>query len=291
MPELYLRQASVQLIPKQGKPTLLKDFRVSFQIEKTSESTPNPAKIAIYNLSKGNQSLFESPGQTIILQVGYTGLATPLVKTLFIGDIITAKTSKKGSDFVTEIEAGDAEKKIVQSYINKGFSGSRFKSGGSAKNTTRDMVRELIREMGLIPNKTKEAEINKKLEIVSETEPVHGVTLSGPAKLFLDAIMDKEGLQWSIQDGEIQIIDPQSTPNTNEAILLTKLTGLLDVSKEDEQRINFKALLNPQISPTKFIKIQSSIMDIDGVFRVTRVNYSGDTHEGKWMVDGEALTL
>ncbi|MCP3944601.1 MAG: hypothetical protein GY710_24420 [Desulfobacteraceae bacterium] len=150
------------------------------------------------------------------------------------------------------------------------------------------MVKELIKAMGLMPNKSKEKEIDKKLEIVSTTEPLHGVTLSGPVKSFLDTLLEKEDLEWSIQDGEIHIVNSLERMDHDNAILLTKNTGLLDVSKEEEKRINFKALLNPDISPPKTIKIESSIMDIDGVFQIRRVNYSGDTHQGQWIVSGEA---
>ncbi|MCP4051081.1 MAG: hypothetical protein GY730_10295 [bacterium] len=81
MPELFLRQATAQIISNQGEAELLKDFRIAFQIEKTSESTPNPAKISIYNLSKDTQTLFEKSDLSIILQAGYTGLTTSLIKT------------------------------------------------------------------------------------------------------------------------------------------------------------------------------------------------------------------
>ena len=287
MSELFLREAHLLIHPKKGDSKLLKDFRISFQIEKTSESTPNPAKITVFNLSRENQALFEQRDLSIILRVGFAGLNSPIIKTLFIGDVITSKTIKRGTEFMTEIEAGDAEKKIVKSYINKSFSGSRFKATGSI--TTRDMVKELIKAMGLIPNTSKEKEINKKLEIVSQSKPEHGVTFSGPVKFFLDTLLEKEGLEWSIQNGEIQIIDPKEPRDRNTAIIISKETGLLDVSEIDDRRISFKSLLNPEINPTSTVEIKSEIMNIDGFYRVRHVEYSGDTHKGEWILKGEAV--
>ena len=286
MPELFLRQAALLVSTKTGNSELMENFRIAFQIEKTSESTPNPAKIVVFNLSKDKQAFFEQKGLTAILRAGYKGLTNPIIKNLFVGDIKTAKTLKKGTEFVTEIEAGDAEDIIVKSYINKSFSGSRFAEG---KITNRDMVKELIKAMGLVPNSSKEKEIDKKLEAVSQTKPEHGITMSGPAKFFLDTILEKEGLEWSIQDGEIQITDPSKSANTLDAVVLSKDTGLLDVSKEEDGRINFKALLNPDISPTTTVEIRSAVMDINGFFKVRRVEYSGDTCEGEWVLKGEAV--
>jgi hypothetical protein len=291
MPDLYLRQATLLIKPANGESELLKNFRISFQIEKTSESIPNPAKILVYNLSRDKQAIFEQKGLSVILQAGYKGLTKPIIKNLFIGDVTTAKTFKKGTEFITEIEAGDAEKKIVKSYINKSFSGSRFKTKSQTKGnlTTRDMVKELIKAMGLIPNESANKKIDTKLKIVSETKPEHGVTLSGPVKFFLDTLLEKEGLEWNIQDGEIQIINPKKPKDKIKAIILSKTTGLLDVSKEDDGRINFKTLLNPEINPTATIEIRSNVMDINGFFKVRRVEYSGDTHEGEWVLKGEAV--
>ena len=286
MPELFLRQAALLVSTKTGNSELMENFRIAFQIEKTSESTPNPAKIVVFNLSKDKQAFFEQKGLTAILRAGYKGLTNPIIKNLFVGDIKTAKTLKKGTEFVTEIEAGDAEDIIVKSYINKSFSGSRFAEG---KITNRDMVKELIKAMGLVPNSSKEKEIDKKLEAVSQTKPEHGITMSGPAKFFLDTILEKEGLEWSIQDGEVQITDPSKSANTLDAVVLSKDTGLLDVSKEEDGRINFKALLNPDISPTTTVEIRSAVMDINGFFKVRRVEYSGDTCEGEWVLKGEAV--
>lgn len=290
MPELLHRQAILQIVPKQGDFELLKGFRISFKIEKTSESTPNPAKIKIFNLNQDKRALFENKDQTIILQVGYLGLTASVLKTLFTGDIISAKTSKKGPDLVTEIEAGDGEKKLVETFVNKSYSGDRFKSGGdsNATATTRDIVKDLIKSLGLIPNPTKEKEVDKKLELVSTTIPTHGVTMSGPAKFYLDTLLEEEGLEWSIQNGDLNVQRKEDSGNNTNAILLNKLTGLLDVAKEEENKVNFKALLNPEISPSKILKIQSQIMSVNGFYRVQTATYFGDTHEGQWIVKGEA---
>lgn len=287
MPELFLRQAEILIQTSGGVFNVLKDFRITFQIEKTSESTPNPAKISLYNLSKDNQALFEQKNSSIILQAGYKGLTAPIIKTLFIGDIATAKTTKRSTDFITEIEAGDAEKKIISSYINKSFAGKDSASKGN--NTTRDIVKELIKSMGFITNTTQEKQIDKKLEIVSDTKPFFGVTLSGPSKFILDTILEKEGLEWSVQNGEIQIVDASKKISAQPSVILMGDTGLLDVSKEEDNRINFRALLNPEILPTRTIKITSELMGLDGVFTVRRVNYIGDTHQGDWIVTGEAV--
>jgi hypothetical protein len=97
--ELYGRTASLVVLNRDtGLARTLEGLRVSFEIEKTSESTSNKAKIMIYNLNEDNRAFFESESLSVILSAGYKGIygTSPIVQQLFSGDIIRT-TTKKGS--------------------------------------------------------------------------------------------------------------------------------------------------------------------------------------------------
>ncbi len=281
------------------------DFRVSFTIKKTSESTINTSKISIYNLKKESRALLEKENLKVILQVGYTGFLgsnsreitekEPVLKTLFVGDVAAVRSTRKGPDIVSEIEAGDGEKNVVQSYINRTFEGGATASDNTFKDGTaiKVILKALIKELGYIPNATKEKRIDELLKIVSDRKINRSITLSGPVKHYLDSILKDEGLEWSVQDDEFYIADPDAQTSTMAAsVVLNSKSGLLDIAKGKEGLINFKALLNPQINPTSIITVNSELVDLaNSNFKVRKVDYTGDTHGGNWLAIGEAVPI
>jgi len=290
MPELFNRLAVLTVKTKTGRLIDFKDLRISFQIGKDSTSTPNNAKISLYNLSKASRTLFEEEGLTLILKAGYAGLSKDpnqaVTKVIFIGDAASSKTVRKGPDIVTQIEAGDGEKKLVERYINTSFSGASKENPNGTRIKT--MLITLIKALGYVPNKDKEKRLLDELSILGNRSTIHGMTMSGPAKHFIDALIEKEGLEWSIQDDEIEISDPKAS-SQGTAVVLNPQTGLLDVSKEEKNRISFVSLMNPDINPTSFIKITSDFAGLnEAVYKVRKVSYEGDTREGRWHLMGEA---
>jgi len=45
-----------------------------------------------------------------------------------------------------------------------------------------------------------------------------------------------------------------------------------------------KALINPAVYPTQIIYIESEINKLDGQYKVITAEYSGDTHDGDWLM-------
>ena len=93
-------------------------LRIDFKIEKDILGTPNPALIRVYNLSENSRSKIETEFTKIILNAGYEGNE----KLLFAGDILYVFHKKTGTDIITEIYAGDAQKSYLQSFFSKTYS-------------------------------------------------------------------------------------------------------------------------------------------------------------------------
>ncbi|MDD0884227.1 hypothetical protein LOD49_11570, partial [Xylella fastidiosa subsp. multiplex] len=70
-----------------------------------SDSTPNPAKITVWNLNRDHLSLLTSRQYNRVrLLAGYAEL-----RLLFVGDIIKPSVRRDGTDYIIELECGDGD--------------------------------------------------------------------------------------------------------------------------------------------------------------------------------------
>jgi len=252
------------------------DLRISFQIEKNSESNANKASISIFNLSETTRSKFLLQGQKVILNVGYAGqFQNPVLETIFRGDIRRAVTSRPDS-FVTTIECGDAEVAIEETHIEKTFA-----KGVTVKSAIQSIL-GLFKRQNITVNNENISDLIK-----NSTTFVSSLNLSGPVKSIMDNLTKKLGLEWNVQDEQVHIRIPNKVRNTN-AIVLNSKTGLLNVPiKREDGGVDFMSLLIPKIKPNATVKIESDVAS--GFFNVRKVSYKGDTRSDDWTIKGEAF--
>lgn len=122
---LFLRQAELIVGTKvtgtnaavEPQDAKLIKTRIKFNVEKTSESNANKAKIGIYNLSQDTRNLFEKKNTIVFLKVGYEGN----LSTIFFGDLNKGQHDTSGPDIVTNIECADGDFAIKNGIINIGL--------------------------------------------------------------------------------------------------------------------------------------------------------------------------
>lgn len=277
MSSLFQRYASV-ILSKDGKTGReFENLRIKFTVEKTDQSNPNTAKISIFNLNDVSVGLVEDGG-FIILKVGYNGIPTivngqtqinPLREIVSIGNIANIQTIKQGVDRITTFETGDGEEAL-----NNSTTDQTFPPGVSSKQVLNALVDSLGLAKGVIKGVTDEIFNN-------------GLSVSGKTKDSIDKIAEKQGLDFSVQDGEVQIL-PKKQATDETAIFLSPENGLIGTPtrKSKDGGIEFIALLNPQIRPGRRVKIESS--QVNGIFKVTKATYTGDNKDGEFIVKGEA---
>lgn len=270
MSRLWNRQINIIFALRGEQGTKHPDLRIIFEIDKTSETNANPAKIQIYNLKESSRTFLEQKENVIvILEVGYEDN----VDQLFTGDIVKSSTKKEGSDLITTIEAKDGTFVLENSHIDKSY-----EAGTNIKDVAKDVIKSMKETGGLI--------INSVEEILGETLQ-NGMSISGSSKKILENITNKQGREFSIQDNELQIVK-QGGSTTEEAILLTPQTGLIGKPIRREEGIEFKALIQTtKFRPGRKIKIISS--DIEGIYTARKIKYKGDSHGPDWFVSGEAI--
>lgn len=267
MSNYLINRVAKIIISTEGDTIEVKDLRIEFDIEKTSESDPNKGTMIIFNLNETHRAALENEVVYIELEVGYEEGDTTV---LFKGDMTKSKTERLGVDYKSIITIGDGSKEIKAAKLDKSYA-----SGANIKT----IVVDALNQVGLpvARNDMQDEQYNQ------------GVTVSGSAKKIIDRFTGKQDLEWSIQDGEVQILNKDQDVG-EEAILLTSNTGLLGSPfKREDNQVEFKSFIIPGITPGKKIKIESN--DINGFFKVTKAKFIGSNHDGPWEILAECKEL
>lgn len=279
---LYLREAELIVGPKVTvtngpvEPVDARVFRtrINFEVSQDASGNANKGKIKVYNLSEESRTFLEKKNLVCFLRVGYesSGLST-----LFFGDIDEKNgihVERSGPDIITTIEAGDAEKTIRETNIQIGLA-------KGAKNTQ------------IIDQAAKKLLVSTafKTTIKSITYQ-NGFSYSGSVKKLLNELGTQAGFQWSVQNGELLILGPKET-DKQEAVFVSKETGLIGFPTKTQDKVEFISLLNPKIRPGRAVRLESQIFlkDSGANVKVEKTTFTGDTHEGLWQVKVEGKIL
>lgn len=242
-------------------------LRIQFKISKTLKKHPNTSEITVTNLSPNRRASLQQKGVRLILEAGYqtTGLSR-----YFAGDVRTVDHIREQADWETKFQLGDGERSWQFSRVRESFS-----PGTSAA----DVLKRLGRATGLgVGNlDQKAASITAVLD--------QGFAASGSASAEFDRLVKSIRMGWSIQDGEIQLLDdddvldlpiPEITPDSG-------LIGSPEMGsppkKGKPQLVKFKALLLPT-KPGAKVKLKSE--RYDGYVKVQACEFEGDTFGGDW---------
>ncbi len=292
MTPLWNRSVAVSFGPRgrENQGVKVEGLRISFEVTKTRESTPNTAKISIYNLSPKHRAMLETEEDLgVILEAGYGGN----LEELFAGDIKRAVTQQQtvsrleslvittvnqGPDKVTTIEAASGQIATERLTFDKSYIEGQ---------STVNVLSDVIKSFGSLGIDIQNALSFLKSGQVSDKIAQAGMALSGMAVNHMDKLTGALGLEWSIQNNSLQLI-PQNGQTIEEAVLLTPQTGLIGSPLWKKGGIEFTAMINPKIIPGRMVTITIEEKQYTGFFRVWRADFSGDTHDQNWYVKAEA---
>jgi len=264
MARLYLRKVIVTLRSPVGTPKSFSQLRVRFRCVKTRESKPNEMEVEIYNLSDQTRSELEQQNASIVLSAGYE----ESIETIFTGNIKKVVQSQEGPDIISKLEVADGGNAFRNARIQKGFPPGV---------KTRQAIEELIQSMGLSRG---------SIEGVPNSQYANGLSLSGLARDRLDDLCRKNNLQWSIQNGSVQIV-PNGGNTLDAPNIISPDTGLIGSPNKTKKGVEFKTLLQPKLIPGRRIQLKSRF--ISGNFKLGRVTHNGDSQSGDFLTECEAV--
>lgn len=257
-------------------------LRIQFKVEKSMVSYPNLANIKIYNLSESSRNKIEQEGLEVDLYAGYEDETVPL---LFTGDIINVVHQKQGTDWISEIYAGDSTRVLNTSTINKTLAPGA---------TTESMVNELV---GKMEGVTKG--ITEGLEdcLSGRRSLLRSIQLSGNIKDVLKKLMTECGFDASVNEKVLETVQKGFPLEDVPPFVINQESGMIGSPERTEIGINVKNLLLPTLKLARRIEVKSISKKInignlfyrkippirgEGLYRIDKLVHTGDTHDNTW---------
>jgi hypothetical protein len=237
----YLRKCS--LIVSQGGSGLdLSQLRIIFRTKQSDVQTPNTARIRVVNLSDQTASTVQNEFTAVRLQAGYENGA---FGTIFDG---TIKQVNKGrvdrTNTFVDILAADGDIAYNQGIISKSL------AAGASPTDERNA---LIQAMGIPAG------------FVADMPPgaaQRGQVKYGMARDYMRDLADTNGMTWSIQNGQVQMI-PNTGFRPGTAVVLNSDTGMIGMPRQTAGGILVDCLLNPNIKIGCLLQIDNKSIQRD----------------------------
>ena len=238
----------------------IEQLRVAFEIDKTINEKPNPAKIQVWNLNRDHiNQLLSQDYKKVVLSVGYGEL-----RKIYAGDITKTRIQREGLDFVLTLECSDGHQAYIQ---------SRAKTTLKAGATDKQIVEELQKTMPKVQSGAIDVPNQRKLP--------RGRVLNGNSRDILTKIARNNKADWSIQDGSL-IFLPKDKVLSDDAVLISQDTGMINAPEQTDEGLELTCLLNPALQIGGLVKVESIIEYFNGEYKIVKLAHSGDGIGGDW---------
>ena len=281
----WLRKWRITGSPQNGGAGLdVSSLRCKFHIEKQLNETPNYSKIVITNLALSTIGQIQ-PGDRVTVEAGYVNGNFGLI---FAGDVVQPyieRDSAVNTNLTLVCQDADV-------FLNSAFTAMTLDKGSSAQ----DVINACAQGDGI-----SQGTITDKLS--EQTPYIRGKVLFGKSADYLRrAAYAVEG-QFYVEDGEINIISADEY-RAGEAVELMPDTGLIGDPSQTDDGVSVKCLINPSIKLNTMVHVSSDTVKrkmiskegdsvpelaVDGLYRVIKIVYDGDTHGDDWYCTIEAI--
>ena len=253
-----------------SRPTL----RIVFKIEKNLAEQPNKSTVAVYNLSEVTRK-FLSVGHLVRVQAGYTKTLTDI----FSGTVSYINQGREGADWISTFHCADSLAQYTSARMNKSYT-----TGTPIKR----LLMDAVATMGVGLGNSIEAIAGPSMR-KGFTTFLKGAVASGKVSDILTKYLGSTGYNWSIQDGQLQVIG-KGLPTREPAIVLSSTSGLIGSPELGEKGlVKAKSLLQGGFHAGRMVSIISR--GINGIFVTEKVVHSGDTWGADWTTDIDARPL
>lgn len=251
----------------------LSNLAMKFKVKSSLKPEPNTCDVEVYNLSDAHRSLLETTtAQVLRLEVGY-GDRTHQI---FLGQVRTCYTQVNGPDRITKFSSGDGEQAVLGTRI-------RVTYGNQIQIDT--AIEQIAKVLGIGVGNLSSVAARLRAKGVTSIYP-QGAALSGNAWRELTTICKSCGLEATIQDGALLILEVGKALEGS-AVRLSPSTGLIGSPTADSDKttgvltVNCEALLIPELRPGVRVQLES-LSTGRAVYRIYDAEYTGDTHGNDW---------
>jgi hypothetical protein len=238
---------------------------IVFRVKKNLKAEPNSVEIKVWNLAPGTRKSIEQPKAVPVqLDVGYGGDN----HTIYLGQLRSATSEIEGPNIVTSISSGDSE---------QAFAATRVKFTVPAQATPAQILQTAASGLGV-----GAGNIGQMLGGATAGTGGPSKVVMGAASKVMGQQARANGMQWSVQDGALQIMPiGQSLGSSSTAVLLNAQSGLIGSPTVDNKGIlKCEALIQPGLTPGLPLVVQG--VNLQGTFRIEDVEYNGATWGPAW---------
>lgn len=250
-------------------------LRVAFEVKRDSLQTPNTGKITLYNLNPQLRASI-TEGWQVTLSAGYSGF----VDQIFSGEVasasasrgasetMTVSTTRQGPDIATQLQAIDGGTSLLNASFNRAYP-----AGTTLAHILKDVGKAMAVQPGVavgVPNYAL----------------TRSQTLSGGCTQVLHALLDRHGIEFSVQNGKLNMI-PKGQNLGKTAVVVSQNSGMINVPSSTSAAAKFESLLNPMLVPGQLAEIQSQSAQASGYYTVRTATFEGDSHGDAWKVTCE----
>ena len=275
MSYLFGRKYSIEIVSNFDD-VIFDDIRVIFDIEKTLGKTPDKGMIQLYNLTAGNDLLFnwDKKKAKVILKTGYENIDQDII---YSGEVTSYERVYERTDIISVLSLGDGHEVLTGANINKSY-----KASMTIASILDDVVKEVKRAGVEIAG-----DVKKKIADIKATSKKvdNGYSVSGLLSNCLETLLKPFNKTFTIQNDVLKIVEIGQETATETPTLLTPSTGLIGSPTKTKDGLEFTALIQPgKFNPGQFVQIQSK--NFNGTYKIIKSNFVGDTHDNDWYVRG-----
>jgi len=279
--------------PNQKGVEIVQPMRITFDVAKNAAEEPNEHVIRVYNLAEATRRALEEPGLMCVLYAGYAEEGGPLL--MAAGSVVFAYTKFEQPDVVTELIVKDGYAEVRDTAVSIGL-------GPGAQASS--IIRDIVRQMGLPLIMADD---------VPDRRWQQGFSFYGAARTALHKVTQGTGLEWSIQNQQLQVVARKGTTR-RQAVVLAADTGLLGYPERTREAAREKAkvkdkttgddvnivsarqqrdgwrvtsLLLPTLNPGDLVKLESRT--VEALLRIEALRSTGDSAGGDWQTELELV--
>lgn len=240
---------------------------VEFRVKKNLKPEPNGVELRVWNLSADTRKSIETPKLVPVqLDVGYGGDN----HTIYLGQLRSAESVIDGPHVITSISSGDND---------AAFGANRINVSVPAAATPAQILSTVAGATGV-----GKGNVAAVASLVTGGFAGCARKLHGVASTIMGQTARANGMEWSVQDGALQVIPIGSTVGgTTSAVVLSATSGMIGSPTVDNKGIvTAKSLIQPGLFPGMPVVIQGALLQ--GTYRIETAEFSGATWGADWTV-------
>ena len=253
------RTVILQLGPPGGAGRSIQGLRIAARVKHSRKRSSSSATIEVYNPAPETVALLEPRDAVVRLLAGYD-----LPREIWLGKPVPGgvQLERKGPTRTLTIESKDTSRRFATTTLAISFDGDVALA---------DILEEVATQTQ-IPR--------RQIDVSSQEVLVGGVHYEGPVEPFLDQLAADLGSEWSLVDGQLQLLEDGADSGRLAPLISSQKRNLVGTpTRKSKRLIEVTALLTePGLRPGDPFVVQSE--SINGDFVAREVTFNVDSWDG-----------